>query len=422
MSLCPPVKSSLATFKSTVLSGDFQLTPSMEASEDDDESAETKAERELSHKILDECQRDKDRMERSLEDWAWEMLDATMERDKLAEIVLEAITDGIDKGTYGIRALKTKPHWSYRYRVNKAMDVRAIDAWTVDGEWASLDPSHFAWFSWEPTNGDPIGASVGDSIYHAFTMLMQLWPEFYVGNKKFGTPSLALAGGEKSKGMVSPRDAKGQEIPGSKPVTEEFSLAVMAEKVKGGASIGLPYGAKPYVIESSHDGLGINGAIALLEAQIIVCFLLQTRATREAQFGSKADSQSGTDVLTTYCRAKQHALCQMARRPYFAKVKANYNADIARRHTPNFSLGKIDPRNFAAIAQAVGLLYQSGYYTERQLMWLDEYMGMPIRNPSDHRVGPQLDTAGKTPASDPAVLAMLGEIKATLLAAGMPNA
>lgn len=417
---CPPVLSSLQALKSTVLSGDFQLTPSVDADEDGDPNPEA----DLSLEVLDRCKRAKAAMGRPLEDWGREMFDACMEREKLSETVLVPIEAGVDRGFYGIEALKVKPHWSYRYRVDRAMNVRGIDAWTVDGLWKTLEPKHFTWFSWEPREDDPRGDSLGDAIFHAFNMLMQLWPEFYEGNRKFGTPSLMLTTGEKSAPMVSPRGPKGEEIPGSKPVTGEFALSVQGSKLKGGGVIAASYGATGKVLESTRDGVGMNAAIAVLEAQIIVCFVLNTRVLREAEYGSKADSESGTGVLTTYAQSVRTSLCRAARRPFRYLVEANYDADVAARHTPNVTLGKTDPRTFAAVAQSLGVLYQSGFFTERQLHWLDAYLGLPQRRPGDARVGPQKDNAVAPPAPPPVKAAfrdVLDEAKGSLIEKGMPS-
>lgn len=418
MSLCPPIASSLRTLKSTVLSGGFQLTPAVAPSDD----SKPDPDQELSLQILEECKRSTTRMERPLESWAWEMLDAMAFRERLSETVLEPVLDGPDKGKNGIARLATKPHWSYRYRVNRAMVVRAIDAWSVDGKWQSFEPEHFAWLSWEPEYGDPRGNSLLDSAFHAFSLLMKLWPEFFAGNRKFGTPSLFLTAGERSKPMVSVRDSAGAEIAGKKPITVERSLSIQGNQLLNGGTIGAPYGSECKVIESTRDGVAMNSAIELLEAQIIVCILLQTRATKEAQYGSKADSESGTGVLTTWAQVIRQWVCQAARKPYYTLVRANYDEDIARRLTPHVGLGRIDPRNFAAIAQAIGLLYQSGYFTEAQLLWLDGYLGMPLRRPGDLRVGPQKDNMGLDGA-DPQVLSILrdgiGEMKAMLSERGM---
>lgn len=419
---CPPIRSSLLALKSMILSGGFQLTPAIAPSDDEQPDPDE----ELSLRILEECKRAATRMEVPLEVWAWEMLDAMAERNKLSEVVLAPYSRsaGPDAGRFGIRALKVKPRWSYRYRVDLAMNVVAIDCYTVDREWASLDPDHFAWLSWDARDSDPRGGdSLLDAAYHAFNLLMQLWPEFALGNRKWGSPSLFLTTSPHAKPMVPPRDDAGREIPGGRPVTAERAMARDGDKMKGGATLAAPPGATATVIESTRDGKGIIDAIQLLEAQTIVCVLLQTRMTREAQHGSKADSETGSDVAVNFVQFGRQWLCQAPRKAFRAMVRANYDDDVAARLTPHVSLGRIDPRNFAAIAQAVGLLYQSGYFTEPQMLWLDTYLGLPQRRPGDSRIGPQRDNAAVAspdPGADRAVAGMFAEIRALILANGGP--
>lgn len=421
MMRCPPVKSSLAALKSTVLAGGFQLTPSVQPAEDGADDPEA----DLSLQILEECKRSAARMDRPMEVWAWEMLDAMALRHKMSEIVMEAIEDGPDSGKYGLKALKVKPRWSYRFRVDRALNVTAIDCYTVDGEWKSFDPGHFAWFAWEPQDSDPRGSSVLDSCYQAFEMLQRLWPEFWKGNKQFGTPRTFGTTGEKSAPTVTPRDSRGQEIQGAKPVTQEYAMARQLAQTENGSTVVGTHGSTAKVLESTRDQAGMNAAMEVLSAEITICILLTTRSTKEAQFGSKADAENGTNVVTTFAQVVRQALCAVPRKAFFALVEANHGTEIARRHTPHVGLGKIDPRNFAAIAQAIGVLYQSGFFTEAQMIWLDGYLGLPIRRPGDSRIGPQKDNAAAS--ADPAMIlqfesfkGMFADIKTLLMERGMP--
>lgn len=417
---CPAGQSAFWAMKSTVLAGGFQLTPAVRPSDDDTEDPDAA----LSLRILEECKRSADRMETPLEGWAWEMLDAVGERVKLSETVLEVAAGGPDAGRYVLKALKVKPRWSWRFRVDAALNVAGLDCWTVGGEWATLDPSKFAWFAFDPRDGDPRGSSALDAAWHAYQMLMQLWPEAFQGWRQFAFPNLLLTTGKDDRRDVPVRDRDGN--PTGKTVSAETNLARAGAAMKAGAVIAGTHGSDGKVLESTRDGAMVEGAIALLEAQIIVCVLLQTRSIREAQFGSKADAENGTGVVGTFAQVIRQALCAVARRPFVTLVEANYDADIARRLVPKVSLGRIDPRLFAAIAQAIGVLYQSGYFTEHQLLWLDEFMGMPLRRPGEARVGPQRDaTPGAAPdPSTPlgrAMLDLLGDIKAHLVSQGMPE-
>lgn len=421
MMTTPPGQSSAYALKSTALSGGFQFTPALRPSDDEEPDPDV----ELSKTILEQCKRAADALETPLEVWAWEMLDGIFERVKLAEIVMDPVLEGPDAGLYGLKSFKVKPRWSWRFDVDAAMNVVAIRAWTVDNEWVKLDPRHFVWLAWDARDGDPRGNTVLDAAFHAFNMLCQLWPEALQGWKQFAFPNILLTNGPNDRKDVPIRDASGNYT--GKTESAETRLARQGAMMKSGAVIAGTHGTEGKVLESVRDGAMMEAAIQFLQAEIIVCVLLQTRSIREAEFGSKADAENGTGVVGTFAQVVRQWLCAAVRKPFMAMVEANHDAAIARRLTPKVTLGKIDPRQFAAIAQSFGVLYQSGYFTARQLLWLDEFLGLPIRDDDDERVGPQKDTAGAPPAdappsSDPKLIALFGEIKTLLMERGMPDA
>lgn len=398
MTMAPVIGSSLSALCAGTLSGGFVVTPAIrdKAPADDDADA-AEAER-----AVEECLHSAFRLERPLEVWAWETLHAALsEGHKLSEVVMEPIAEGPFAGSYGLKALKTKPRWSCRFRVDAAMNVVAVSCWTVDGKWEDLDPDHFAWLTWDMRDGDPRGNPVLDACFHAFNMLMQLWPEFFVGNRKFGTPSLFITTSPHSAKMVPPRDPKtGQPIPGAAPVTAETAAARTGESLKNGATVAMPPDSTAKVIESTRDGVGMNNAIGVLEAQIVRAILLQVRATMESKHGSRADSETGQDVLGTLLRHIRNCLCQPVRKVFHGLLEANHGRDYADRFTPHVGLGRIEPQDFVAYATAIAVLWQAGYFVEEQLGELDAAMNLAQRRSGQKRVGPAIDAAAMKP--DPA--------------------
>lgn len=410
----PPGQSALWTLKSTVLAGGFDFLPASRPGEEGTADPLT-AEAML---LLEQCKRAQDRMETPLEPWAWEMLDAVAERVKLAEHVMEAVPDGPDRGLWTLKALKVKPREFWRFAVDDAMNVPAISAYTDRDRWEYLDARHFTWLSWDPREGDPRGRSCLDAAFHAFNTLNQIWPEAFQGWQKFGFPSVFFTTGEAEVGDVPLKDRDGNLT--GRTQSPETRLALAGAQMRSGATVAARYGAQAKVIESTRDGSMIEQAIKVLEAQIIVCILMQTRAIREAEFGSKADAENGTGVVGTFAQYLRSWLCAAARRPFLAMCEANHDREIARRSTPHISLGRIDPRNFSAICQAIGVLYQSGYFTEEQMVWLDGFMGLPPRRPGERRVGPQVDAMAAPSKAVEAISATVGEIHSYLQSCGMP--
>lgn len=397
MQLVPIISSSLNAIKAGTLSGGFVVTPAVRdkaPKEDDADAAEAQ-------RAVEECLASAFRMEQPLEVSAWELMDGMAEGHKLAEVVYEAIESGPYAGSYGLKAIKAKPRWSYRFAVDKAMNVVGVDCYTVDGEWARLDPDKFAWLTWDGKDGDPRGHSALDGVYHAFTMLMSLWPEFLKGNKKFGTPSKFGTTSPMSARMVPPRDKNGQEIVGGKPVPAEYGMARSLDAMENGASIAGPPGADVKILESQRDGVGMNNAIAICEAQVARSLLLQVRATMESKHGSKADSETGQDVLGTLLRYVRTLVCQPIRCVFHHLLEVNHGEEYADRFTPHVGLGRIEPQDFVAFATAIAVLFQSGYFTEDQIPEMDALMNLPQRRAGQPRVGPQKDAAASPDASPP---------------------
>ena len=264
--------------------------------------------------------------------------------------------------------------------------VGRIAARTRDG-WKEFEPGHFAWITWDGLHGDPRGRSLFRMAHFHWRMLMDLWPEVFKGWKQFGVPILygTTAPGE---GMVSPVDANGAEIAGKKPVTPEFALAMRLHALRNGAVVAGKNGSDVKVVESSKDSSVVSGAVSILEGQIIRAILLQLRATMEAQHGSKADSQTGQDVMGTLVRFVRKWLERFLRSVLMRQNALNYGDDIARRLTPLVDLGGAEHQDFAANAAGVGLLYQAGYFTDDMLPEADTLLGFSPRQRGAQRVGP----------------------------------
>jgi hypothetical protein len=395
---CSAASSSIGAIKAAVLSGGFTFTPAggPAGAEGEDDPDYQKA-----MDAADECRRAAESMDQPLESWAWEAMDAIGERVKVAENVLAVVGDGPDKGKYALRAIKHKPRWSWRFSVDRAMNISAIDAWSMDGEWGHFDPDAFTWLAWEPTDGDPRGSSVLDACFLAWQGWLDQFPDFLKGNKEYGTPSLFATTSKLSAKMVPATDCYGVEIPG-KPITAEAALSrTLGQRFGNGSVVAAPEGATAKVLESARDNLTIINGLTYCEGLIVKTILLQLRATVEAKHGSRADSETGQDIMGTLVRHIRQWVCAGARRAFYYQLRENHGEDYARRFTPRISLGKTEHQDFAAIAGAVALLYQAGFFAEDQLPWIDDYLGLPMRRPGAARVGPQLDNAGKPDSGTP---------------------
>lgn len=336
---------------------------------------------------------------RTLESWdtplpavLWEGMEALAFGHKLGEPVYREVEGGPDAGLLALKAFKWKPPSSYRFRVDHALNVVGVSglSWTgIDGrlEWKPFAADDFAWLTWDAEHGDPRGRSMFRVAEHAWRMLMDLWPEIMKGWRQFGTPMMWGTTAENAK-MVPVVDASGQPVPGKQPVTAEYAMAMTIQKLRNGDGAAGPFGSAIKVIESAKDSTMVAGALSILQNEIIQGLLLQTRATVEAKHGSRADSQTGQDIMGTLVRFIRMWLERFIRRLLMRQNALNYGEDIARRLTPLVTLGDHEHQDLASFGAIVAQLHQASYFGISQYSSLDTTLGVAQRIPGEPRVGP----------------------------------
>lgn len=397
----PTAKPAFGTLKAGVLSGGIRLTPAIKP---DPEDTAPDPEAELAKEISDFCQRCFDRMDENPLIFLDEMLDALVFRHKVAEVVMEQSTGGPDAGRYVLDKLPRKPRWSYRFRVdskNKVGYLRCL----VDGEgeeagrlvWRDIPRWKFAIASWACEDGDPRGNSILDAAAEAWKFKRNLLPNWWKGLKQFGSPSLFGTTHEGAEDIPQ-KDELGNPKPPLNP--QKAMKAGLEGFFRSGSVIVGPFGSNIKVIESNKDGSTNEKAIERCDRDITRAILFQTRATGEARFGSKADSQTGQDILDVYVAfIRLWACCLLDAQVLYPVVEANWGEAIAERLTPNVSLGRISLADFAKVCSAVATLHQSQYFTEGQLPEVDVILDLPVRQAGDSRVGPQQSAANADPAT-----------------------
>lgn len=386
----PAVGSSFNALRAGVLSGGIGLLPAIKpvvGLGNPGQQNGTGLEAELSVEIADSNRRMLDAWETPADLVAWEMMEAMYLGHVMAEIGAERVLGGPDKGKLGITELRTLPRWKYEFLVDDAGKVARIGASTINDGWQEFETDHFAWLTWDPYRGDPRGRSCFRLAHYHWKMLMDLWPEVYKGWKQFGVP---MTYGTTAPGAVPQTETNRDGTPkaGGKPVSAEHAMTLAMMQMYNGSRIAGPNGSDIKVIESTKDSSVVSGAVTILESQIIRSILLQMRATTEAQHGSKADSETGQDIMGTLIRFVRKWLERFFRMVLMRQNAWNYKADVARRLTPLVTLGDHEHQDFAANAAGVGVLYQAAYFTKSQLPYVDTFLGLPQRQLDDERIGP----------------------------------
>lgn len=304
-----------------------------------------------------------------------------------------------------LAALKPKPRTSVAFVVDAFMNVQAIQAqlpgtgWngmsTVDARsaraWPGMLPrAKFAILSFRPKDSDPRGVSLYRPAYWPWFAKQEVWQEFLKYLANFASPSVyAVASEAASKSGVEVVNADGSK---SKiPATQVLLSTLMAFRNNSAAAF--DYGTILKALEVSNDGTPFHTAFTRCDEQITVAILNQMRATMEAKHGSRADSETGQDILDTVIRQIKRSVCTMIKRDVLTPlVEYNYGPGAARMLTPMPSLGDVEQHDFATDATAIAALARSRYISPSQYAGIDKRLGLPART----------DLPDPTPAVDPA--------------------
>ena len=164
-------------------------------------------------------------------------------------------------------------------------------------------------------------------------------------------------------------------------------MASQLVNFQNGSVLVVPSGAEVVPIQPQGDGAVFHEAVDLFNREIVQAILMQTRATREAEHGSKADSETGQDIFGLLVESGRAMLAGTLRDDCFRQLVAlNYGQDVADEFTPLVTFGTHN-RDRAAQWNAVANLMRSGYFGDSQLEEVDSMMGLPIRDAQADAVG-----------------------------------
>lgn len=337
----------------------------------------------------------------------WQLMDARFYRCKLAEKVFAIDPDGIDAGKMVLARLKVKSQLAWAFAVDDLGNVLGIwggDA-SVDEEGQKtlrlLPRDKFVIFTHDPRDDDPRGRSIGPRVYDPFYDKFQARERYkkYLG--KFAAPVIVGMVGPNEQSRPTPDPETGKLTPTDR--TPVQAMATMLSAHENCSYYAVANGAKIEVIFPTGNGEAFQAALAYYDKQIVSAMLHSPRATEEAQFGSRADSESAQDEKGILIRYFKRTLAQLIRDDIaYDLVRLNYGKDWADRYTPNVSLGLIEHQDFSRNSGAVAKLWQAGFLDESQRPGLCTFLGLPMPKPRpDAQENPAAQPGGG-PGKNPA--------------------
>ena len=397
MELDPQVSSCIGVLKSGVLAQGIEISPVQDEEQEvpalgyspggQPRKRKIKATSTQAQEIADFCRWNMERLERSIHDVSYELLDALAYGNKVAEQVYE-YADYNGKLMLCLKALKVKPRRSVSFVVDVYFNVLGIIG-LIPGQGAPvivesiigepgqvpnlLPRKKFIAYTNRGPNGDPRGQSDLRVAYNAWWSKMQTLAEYLKYISQFASPSLWGTTAEKSQTYTDPKT-------GQKVQPEDALLYVM-QQFRNGSVGAFPHGVEINALEMEGQGAPFLEAIDLADRQITKSILYQTLATEEGVHQARAASETHQDILGLRILTIKATLAHCLKRDMLMPLlEYNFGIDAANKLCPNIELGKTEHQDFAQDASAIGTLTTSGFLHISQYPEIDRMLGLPPRD------------------------------------------
>jgi hypothetical protein len=369
----------------------------------------------------------------SIDDILWNMTDAFIVGNKVAELVYEysdqywhlparedkhgktlPIPTEAPAGVGGpqliLKDIKVKPRRSLGFLCDAYMNILGILG-QIPGNFYPLMPGmvyasidnipnllpaeKFMILAFRPHDSDPRGVSMLTPAYNAWYIKQQLWTEY---SRFLSQMAGGMVLGQPSPSAVPLQIQNADGSPTGETATPAEAMLQVLQKAKNGAVLVTESGSTVDVKFPAGGGEAYLQAFTLLNLEMIKAILHVSLATTEGEHNSRAASEVHADVLSILIRQAKGAVERMLKDVLRRMVKYNYGED-AIRFTPNVSLGSVNTADMASLMAVIAQLVGSGYFTADQMPQLDELLKLPVRTPE--AVEEQQQEAGTTGASQP---------------------
>lgn len=299
---------------------------------------------------------------------------------RLAEQVCVECEVGDDAGLLVLDKLKVKPRTAWRYVVDGTNEVLGIQAAQADPKQPLLQfmpRDKFAIVSWMPNEGDPRGTSILRAAYNAWNLKIMTWPQYFQHLTQFGGNSV-VAELPPNAVPVTPLDGYGNPIPGPQQSPAEAMLEQLVAW-QSGSALAIANGAKVYTVGGTGDGSAFTKSVDLFNREITQAILYQTRATLEAEHGSKADTDSSADIFGLLVRYGRSLLSGVYRRDVIHRgIEINFGKADADEFCPEVSFGETEHQDYASLWTAFASLVSSGALDPSQIPGMCQKIGIPV--------------------------------------------
>lgn len=349
---------------------------------------------ELAEKYANFATRAIDNLDSPIRSIMENMLDAVTYGNKVAEQTYkEEYNADFGKTLLTLSSIRVKPRDKTKFVINKFNKVLGLHSTTViNGEVKQvvLPREKFLILTFRGKDGDPRGETILQAVYNAWYLKMQLWPEYLRWLIQCAIPSVVgYTSPDAQKNVL--RDATTNEILRDEQgnalyESDVSSLLYALVQLRGASAIALPHGAKVEAINNSVSGDPFKGMRDVLNEEIEMGMILQTLASSEGRFMSRAASQSHMSILDLFVFFIKGLVIDMLTQDLLKPLMQINFADFDMTLLPRISMGDSERRDWATDVIAIATLFKSGYIGESQMIGFDKIISAPDRDvESDHQ-------------------------------------
>lgn len=307
---------------------------------------------------------------------------------KLQEQVRAVVATDAGEGIRTV-AIKGKPHTAYRFAVTRNMDLLGA----VPGAGGSLwitSADEFAQasafvpadalfvLSMRGNDGNPQGKAAKRVCYDAWNRKQRLKPESLRHAALFGSGRISIEGPAPT--AQTPMTAPKVNFQGTSYDLVDW-LALQAAQLANGSYLILPDGWQLKVHAAQGSGEVFERGFDRCDLEMVMGYLTVTRATLEAQHGSKADSDTAAGLLTELVNYIRAALCEAVRNQIFVPDLAlRKGLAFAKRYAPKLLMARAEMADVPALLSALAQARAAGIVTDEQLPFWDRKIGQPERD------------------------------------------
>jgi hypothetical protein len=314
---------------------------------------------------------------------------------KLAEVTYKPVTSGRWAGKWALKSIRPKSGESWAFVVDaygtvkgylatvsmygtvpswRALDTASADTAATLGGYDFLPVEKCAVLSLFCEDGDPRGRPVLEPAYTAWNYKQTILPLYYQNLALFAKPKIIASPGDTTLPTVKVVD------PVTGAVTELDTYTALTNTLANYANVDSlvgPPGTTFAFLQPSGNGEAFTRLLEWADRQIALGILQTTRATMEAEHGSKADSGTGQDNAGLTVRVVRQALVWTILGVLRNLVRAVYGDEAADELTPKVSLGGSEHQDHASRLTA---LAGAGFVLdESQFPRIDQQLDLPVR-------------------------------------------